>query len=291
MLSDFGKVWCASGARGWFGEGYWYDRHRLNNTTFVAKTTTWEARKGNMLLNGLAPKAWYPDCIRVNFQAGAVLNAVGLSGPGAEALFDKGIWQSRVRPTILSFMAADSSRNIRMMKLQSYIRLLQRELPRFKAPVALQLNFSCPNADLDPSFLVHDMRAAIEIARSLGIAIVPKVNCLVPPLALAGIKGIDALCISNTIPWGKLPEMIPWEKLFGQVSPLARYGGGGLSGNAIIPPIVDWLNRSILNVPIVTTAGQSIKHIAAMSKATYFEIGTVNILRPWRVPSMIRSIV
>ena len=83
---DFGPVWCASGARGWFGEGYWF--HKLipgldfSNSTFVSKTTTLNARKGNMLLNERGEaKERFPKCVVVNLRKGIVLNSVGLSGP------------------------------------------------------------------------------------------------------------------------------------------------------------------------------------------------------------------
>ena len=103
---DFGNVLNASGARNFFGEG-WKQTHAVDffggwrGSTFVAKTTTLnprmepEKKLGNMRLDPatLQPVDWFPDCVWFNFRSGLTLNAVGLSGPGLEALLDWGLWQ------------------------------------------------------------------------------------------------------------------------------------------------------------------------------------------------------
>ena len=104
---DYGPVQAASGAQGWFGEGYWYHKWvpglNWKGCTFVSKTTTLHARKGNMEVDerGRA-KRLLPKCIVVKMRKGVVLNSVGLSGPGAEALFMMGGLQRRMRPFFLS---------------------------------------------------------------------------------------------------------------------------------------------------------------------------------------------
>ncbi len=108
---DFGCVTDASGVRGFFGEGY--RTHRLlkpfgldfRGSTFVAKTCTLAPRAGNMPLRGdWTPRKLLPDCVVTRWGQGAVLNAVGLSNPGAEALFNDGRWQARKEPFFISFM-------------------------------------------------------------------------------------------------------------------------------------------------------------------------------------------
>ena len=97
---EFGHISNASRARNFFGDG-WRQTRLVNlfggwgGSTFVAKTTTLYPRMepekglGNMRLDPktLQPVDWFPDCILFDFYRQLTLNAVGLSGPGAAALF------------------------------------------------------------------------------------------------------------------------------------------------------------------------------------------------------------
>ena len=103
---NFGPVLDGSGVEGFFGEGYWFHKFlrplglNFNGCAFVAKTATLKPRKGNMPLkdDGITPKELKPKCVKVKLFKGVALNAVGLSGPGAIALFEDGRWQKRTRP-------------------------------------------------------------------------------------------------------------------------------------------------------------------------------------------------
>lgn len=301
----FGHVLNASGARNFDGSGWWY--HRLvgwagldyTSTTFVAKTTTLAPRAGNMPLDGLQPTKRMPDCIKVYWGKGVVLNAVGLSGPGAEALLQKGIWHRQERPFFISFMSVATTRLERVSELIHFVELLGKHLP-FKAPVGLQLNFSCPNVGIDPKKLINEMREALDIASILDIPIVPKINATFPhevAFLVEDHPAFDALCISNTIPWGQMPERIPWKKLFGtDVSPLAKYGGGGLSGKPLLP-IVTWyiqhLREAGFNKPVIGGGGiLSVKDADSMldAGANAIELGSVAMLRPWRFQGITRHV-
>ena len=112
---DFGNVFSASGTLNNFGEG-WEPFHSLKKklsgfdftgSTFISKTTTIDSRmgekekeQGNLELNPqtLQPVKLFPDCIKVNWRKGEVLNAVGLSGPGFETLLRTGRWQEIKQP-------------------------------------------------------------------------------------------------------------------------------------------------------------------------------------------------
>src|SRR5713226_7227415 len=110
---EFGHVLDASGARGWFGEGYSF--HRLGKpiglnfkgSTFVAKTTTLDKRDPNHALrhDGITPRVLGQHLVKFNRRKNAVLNALGLPGPGFRALLKKGHWQKITEPFFLSFMA------------------------------------------------------------------------------------------------------------------------------------------------------------------------------------------
>jgi len=328
---EWGRVFNASGARGFRGEGYWFHdlwRHlglRWEGSTLVTKTTTLLPRAGNMPLNDdQQPKALLPDCIVVKPAAGVVLNAVGLSGPGAAALLSdwsmgvngrRALLESRLQETrarampmhfVISFMSVAADAASRLDELSTFVKMLwtplrswQRENEADFPPtsVALQLNFSCPNVGLDTSHLVQEISDALDVTSVLNIPVMVKISALVPPAVACEIAekpGCDAIVCSNTIPWGQLPEEIPWAKLFGSTtSPLAKYGGGGLSGRPLLPVVAKWLcvARAMgLEKPVVAGGGvlsRAAADVLVDCGASAIELGSVAILRPWRVAGLI----
>ena len=309
---DFGAVTGSSGIQGFFNEGYAYHRvykrlfprgFSFGGMTFVAKTTTLEPRKGNMPLrkDGITPVELKPACIVVtprSFLKGAALNAVGLSGPGARALLADGRWQARTDSFFISFMSVGKTKSERYLELMSFVDLLQPELPKFKGKVGLQINFSCPNVGLHTESLVDEICLALQTAGRLGIPLVPKINLLMRPEAIRSVmecEACDAICVSNTLPWGSLPERIDWKGLFGStISPLARFGGGGLSGAPLFPLLIEWLDewRRIPSKPVI--AGGGIMGLEEIQRLAYFHricvsLGTIAMLRPWRVAKTIQA--
>lgn len=304
---DFGPVWNASGIRGFFGEGYAYHKvfrsNGLNFTgsTFVAKTMTLEPRKGNMDLNDDGTLPWWrvkPKCIVVKPVKGAVLNAVGLSNPGAEALFAQKKWQRRCIPFFLSFMAVRETREERLRELREFLRIFRSYLPELLAGVGLQLNYSCPNVGLHVDELIEEVCEGLSLAGKLNtVPLVPKFNALFPPAAAVRIAKhphCAALCVSNTIPWGKLPEKVDWQGIFGtRISPLAQFGGGGLSGAPLLPIVTAWVRDAHahgIGKPINAGGGILKPHdVDALfgEGASSVSIGSIALLRPRRVQKTI----
>jgi dihydroorotate dehydrogenase len=303
---NFGEILGASGVQGFFGEGYWFHKFfrpfglSFKGLTFVAKTTTLQPRKGNMPMKpgGITPQEWFPKCVKVYFRKGMMLNAVGLSGPGAKALFEMGRWQLRTSPFFISFMAVGKTPEERIAELRGFVKLFKEYLHEFMAEVGLQINYSCPNVGLDPEELVKEAIAGMEIASVLNIPLMPKFNVLVPARVVREISknpACDAVCISNTVPWSKLPVYINWQKLFGSpISPLTKLGGGGLSGKPLLPLLIDWLReakRVGIEKPInagggiLSRAGVYKIHSTGMADSIF--IGSVASLRPWRVNGII----
>ena len=301
---DFGHVLDASGARAFFGEGYPY--HRLlrpiglnfRGSTFVAKTTTVAPRVGNMpLRDDLAPRERLPRCIVVKWWKGIALNAVGLSGPGAAALLADGRWQRRSEPFFLSFMSVATTASERHAELSGFVDLLTTHLPQFRAPIGLQLNFSCPNVSVANAGVIDEIRAALDVAATLGIPLMPKLSVVMPldvALAVAQHPSCDALCVSNTVPWGALTHRIDWKKLFGSdISPLAEFGGGGLSGRPLLPLVFDWLmNAREAGLTVPVNAGGGVlspldAHMLFAAGASSIFLGSIAMLRPWRMQKTI----
>jgi len=309
---DFGPVWNGSGARGFFGEGYWYHLWFkilfwwwpwLDRCTIVAKTTTLHQHAGNMPLreDGITPRELKPRSIWISlksFWRGYALNAAGLSGPGVRFLLNQGKWQKRTKPFLISFMSIAKTKEERLAELRQFVQILASYLPQFHAPVGLQLNFSCPSVGLNPQELIAEVEEALTIAASLNIPLVPKFNILIPVALAKAISEhpfCDAICVSNTIPWEQIPPNTR-RRLFGQrQSPLANMGGGGLSGRPLLPWVVSWVARAReIGITIPINAGGGIlgpKNAATLfaAGANSISIASVFFLRPWQVARIIKA--
>jgi dihydroorotate dehydrogenase (NAD+) catalytic subunit len=303
---NFGNVFVASGTLNFFGEGW---RHHkifkmlfglsFNGATFVSKTTTLNYREGNLDLNiNLQPQLLFPDCIRVRPVKGVVLNSVGLSGPGAEHLFAHELWQKRTESFFISFMAVDATKKERVREAKEFAEILARELPSFSAKVGLELNISCPNTAHETLKLVDDAVDQLKAFANLGIPVILKINALTSVDAVIQIadSGLcDAITVSNTIPWGQLPEKIDWQEIFGSTeSPLKHLGGGGLSGYPLLPIVARWISEARekgVTIPIIGGGGILKKDdvdFLHRCGADAIAIGSVAILRPWRVQGIIK---
>ncbi|MFH1088419.1 MAG: hypothetical protein V1719_01090 [Patescibacteria group bacterium] len=309
---DFGNVIAASGALNFFGDGYWFHewlrRFRLldhSGITFVAKTSTLYPREGNMPLwpGTTIPKELKPACIIVNPLKGIVLNAVGLSGPGILALLQTGRWQKQTDPFFISFMSVDPDPKLHAFEFEQCINLLGPYLKDFQASIGLKINFSCPNVGMELQSgdeLREKVCEFLTIGSQLGIPLIPKFNAMLPPktaLAIAEHDACSAICVSNAIPFGALPEQIDWKYLFGSgPSPLAYIdsNGGALSGKPLFPIVVNWVRTAQslgISKPVIAGGGiLSVRDADTMIKsgAAAISLGSVFILRPWQVQSIIR---
>jgi len=301
---EFGNVLGASGLQGFFGEGYWFHRlpwplgPRFKGLTFVAKTTTLHPHKGNMpLTKQFTPREFKPRCIWVNLFQGITLNAVGLSGPGFEALLETGKWQRRTEPFFISLMAIGTTKKERLKELGEFVNTLKPHLQTFKAPLGIQINFSCPNVGLDSQELINEIHDALNIMTLLNVVLVPKFSVSMPVEAALEISkhpACDALCISNTIPFGALPEKINWSAYFPSgTSPLQEFRGGGLGGKPLLKLVVEWVytaRKAGITIPVIAGGGilsfrnATLLHWAGASSVF---IGSIAMLRPWRVQGII----
>ena len=306
-------VWGASGVQGFFGEGYPYHgllkllfpgKFSFKNVTLVSKTTTLKLRKGNMPLrkDGITPKKLLPKCITVRPFKGVALNAVGLSGPGAQTLFDDGRWQNYEEPLFISFMSVESDPEIRFAELEEFLTLFARYQYSFKKTPGIQINLSCPNVGLKPEKLVSEARRGLDkvaLLVSRRIPTVLKFNALLPIEAAREIEShgrCDGLCMSNTIPWGMLPEQIDWQGLFGSnTSPLEKFGGGGLSGTPLLPIVRNWVEKARnsgitkhINAGGGILCGEDARELFSAGASSIF-IGSVVMLRPWRLQQIVRT--
>lgn len=248
---DFGnrRVMAASGATGFFGKGYWH--HHLFGCHFdgiidVTKTATLKPRKGNLrLTKRYNLRNPFPRCIRAHCKKRLLLNAVGLSNPGLEALLATGKWQTRTEPFFISIMPVADTPKERLAKSREMARILARHKDEFLAPFGIQVNLSCPNTKHDPKELIGEASETLKvISDQLFVPLMPKFSIASAPIAAVRELNDDplcsAICVSNTILFGS--DIIDWEEVWGsKTSPLAHLGGGGLSGEALLPLVTNWI--------------------------------------------------
>ena len=301
------NVFCATGARGFFGEGYWFHLYfkllglTWSGTNFAAKTTTLEVRKGNMPLakDGISPADIIPRCIIPHLRTGHVLNAVGLSGPGAKDLLDRGLWQRIATPFVLSFMAVAETPEDRRKEYIGFVDLLEGYLSDFVSPFVLQLNFGCPNAGLPLEQLREESVDALQIMSKLPVPLVPNFNPLVPATLLKELEKTE-LCagfwVANTIPYDY--EGLG-QSIFGrEISPLSQRGfpsAGGISGPRCLAYLLCALSEARhigVSLPIIGGNGiQTPRAVRLVEKAgaSAIAIGTIAMVPPRML--LMRSVI
>lgn len=317
---DFGSVCGASGVQGFFGDPnfpeyrhhLWYKKipgFTFDGMGFTAKTTTAEPRLGNMpLQDGIRPKDFRPKCIWVNPWKGITLNAVGLSGPGIVRLLEENLWQQRLDPFRISFMPVGTSIDEKSAETALFVDTLLKYLPSFRTrEIVIQLNVSCPNVgckEADARAKVFEAHCLMTLLAKLNLPIEIKLVATIDPSVAALIAHhpcCDSVCISNTIPWGALPDKINWRKLFGlrglgpvkpEESPLAKFGGGGLSGWPLRDLVLRWVKSFRRMYKKHINAGGGIMHprdipLFKSAGADSVFLGSVAMLRPSRMRKII----
>lgn len=307
----FGPAFNASGARNITGQGYWYHAPmkpfglNYNGATFISKTVTMKTRKGNMPLqdDGETPVEWLPKCIYHNAEKALALNCVGLSNFGLKYYLDSGWWQDRTEPFLISFAAVGETTEEMLKEDREFVKLMQDYKSSFQSHFGIQRNYSCPNTGHDPNKIIAGALSSLDVMRELNVPIVAKINLetSIPAAAvIAAHPACSAICMSNTVPFGQLPKLIPWNDLFpGGTSPLIKRGfmqPGGLSGKPLFPLVKEWIktarNSDAISKPIIACGGILSKNCVKELKeagANGIEVSSASFLRPTRVRGIIRE--
>lgn len=308
QLRAFGPVWDGAGVRGFAKEGYWHHRTvpglSFKGSTFVTKTITTYRHAGNMrLTKSHAPADLLPDCIKPYFKEGMALNAIGLSGPGIRALLRDTYLLSIAEPFFISYMPVLPENHLNFgYEVQDFIRDIRkfREFGLFRTDrIGIQLNITCPNVGADLAKMLAKALRLLDQFLYIQLPVVVKLNLLVPAKTAAAIAQHPActgLCIANSIPFGSAMGKGWWEARFPDGSPFASlgYGDGGLSGAPLFPELVTWLRRFRgIDPETYVHAGGGIMRagdvdILRQHGADSVFFASVAMLRPWRVPGIIR---
>jgi len=329
---EFGSVFASAGSVGIFSERE-YPQHRifkrlhkfgilpgysLDGITRVTKTITQSPNAGELKVgpDGLRVARLKQRCIWIDFRKGIILNAVGLTNLGAKAVLRKGIWQNWEGPFVISFAPIGDTETDRKTNTLQFVNLLLEELSNFKAfqeggKMALELDLLCPNVGStknlvsDQNDFLKEASAHLSLVSKLGIPIIVKINVLIFPevaLKILNHDACDAIAVSNAVPFGAVPDLIPWEKYFGSAdpkySPLAEFGGGALSGRPVFPLLHNWIKEAekcdfpydsiiagggIFNRDNVRSLSCHRPRVGALS------FGSVLSLRPNRIKDMVQE--
>lgn len=216
------------GGRGIFPYTLWPAYRRLlrmvrdTGTTVLAKSATRHPRRGNFIPAN--PLTW--KYIR-RLPGGGLLNAYGLTNPGAEAS-SRAIRAAvaagfRVIPNLYPEFVKGTEAAIRetLEAVHIYQNVLGEDFR------ALELNFSCPNSAEE---IRENVRQALTCCQTLrrefpDLYLIAKISVCHPyefAQELEGL-GVNAIHAVNTIPYDLVFPL-------GPPSPLAGVGGGGVSG-------------------------------------------------------------
>lgn len=302
---DFGPIWGAAGVQGLYGDGYVFHwpykllfplMFSFSGMTFVGKTITADFQKGNM--SAAIENFCIPECVKVNFRRGVVLNAVGLSNPGANEVFMKKKLQEIKAPFMLSYAAVGKTWIERRKETERFAVNYLMHRNEFKAKHGLQIDFTCPNITTEKGNFVDEAMATLRILEVMDIPLMPKLSVLTSmrdALHISQHEACDGICVTNSLPWGSYPDKINWPKYFGtDESPLAKFGGGALSGKPLLKLVKDWVVAARIHgikKPINAGGGifgtQGVQTLCEAGADSVF-IGSVAILRPWRVQRIIK---
>lgn len=267
-----------SGALGFDGRGWWWEYPLrwigvLNPRDFaiVVKTLTLRPRKGNL--------RWYAPWRCVRLIPGGTVNAVGLTNPGIDW------WIHTCYP------------RMRRMGLQIVVSVYPESVAEAQAfadklrPLqltAIELNASCPNVAHCEADAVHHVYSIACALRASGHPLIVKVGYDQPYGTIAqAVEGVaDAIHAINAVPWRLVYPDRP--------SPLARLGGGGVSGEPIRPFVREAVRRlkETTRLPIIAGGGiytlQDLQELWTLG-ARAFSIGTLFLRAPWMPNRLVRA--
>lgn len=271
----------ASGAMGYDGRGWtheqplrWLGLLDVSLFPHVMKTITSPPREGNF-------RWWKPwDCIRFIWEDGKIVgvaNAFGLTNPGINW------WIKTVGPKL------DSSK----IPLVGSIFGEPRELAKMAGIlndfdlVGLEVNASCPNTDDDTlsnsDRVIQSCAVVAESSRHpvvLKVSVVHDIEKIMP--AVRGM--VEAVSVNS----------VPWHIAFrNRQSPLAKYGGGGVSGKIAQPFTWAFAERlkSITDIPVIAPSVWDYEDIGTLRAKGFgaFSFGSVFLPHPCRPTSYVRK--
>jgi dihydroorotate dehydrogenase (NAD+) catalytic subunit len=225
--------------------------------------------------------------LRVGEFAGGMINAVGLANPGMEAVKREHLgYMTQAHPGTRVLV------NVIGFSIEEFAQVIAH-LDDLPGHDGYELNVSCPNTKAggievgaDPTALRTVVSSARSVTRRpLLVKLSPALGmALVPAAEQAMEAGADGLTLVNTMP-GLVVDIE-------RRRPRLGFGGGGVSGPALLPVgvLATWrVSRALPTVPIcglggVSTAEDALQYILA--GASLVGVGTAGLRDP-RAPERI----
>lgn len=237
------------------------------------------AALGAVVVKSLCAEPWAGNqAPRVHQTPGAMINSVGLQGPGIEA------WARDELPALVA-AGARVVVSIWGRSVDDYAKAAQMCAGLPPEVVAVEVNVSCPNVEDRHRMFSHQPSTTAEVIDATAAArrprwakLSPNVTDLVPIADAARQGGAEAVTLINTL----MGMVIDTETR----SPVLGGGGGGLSGPAIHPVAVRAVydvHEALEGLPIVGVGGvvsadQAIEFLLA--GATAVQVGTASFADP-----------
>lgn len=257
-----GPVLAASGTFGYGTDVPLLDRHKLGG--MVSKGIFMRSRAGT------APP-------RIVETPSGMLNAIGLQGPGVEALISDYApqWASWDFPVLV---------NINGESAAEYGELVAR-LDGVPGVAGFEINISCPNVEQGGLYFGNDPRAAAAVTeavrRRTRLPVWVKLTPMVADVAVIAraveSAGADALCAINTFVGMSID--------LNSYKPRLSFRTGGLSGPAIRPLAVHLAHQAAraVRVPVIgiggiTCAEDALEFLVAGCSAV--QVGTATFVNP-----------
>ncbi|MBI2343023.1 MAG: hypothetical protein HYV02_01600 [Deltaproteobacteria bacterium] len=266
----------ASGALAFDGRGWWWEWPLrwcglLDPSKFaiVIKTVTRRPRRGNL--------RWSRPWEVVRLLKGGVVNAIGLTNPGIA-------WWCR---TVGTQVPKRSYRLIGSIYGESPEEIAEMASMLDTVPlVAVEVNCSCPNVGARAVSQTEAILAAMEGARqATQHPLIAKLSVAHDYCAIArGLQGKVSAIAINSVPWAMACQ--------GAESPLAQFGGGGVSGRAaqlytwrMLQELVD-----VTSIPVIGPSVWTYEDIGRLRRlgARAISFGSIFLRYPWRPTAYVR---
>ncbi|MCS7301707.1 MAG: hypothetical protein NZ556_09175 [Fimbriimonadales bacterium] len=267
-----------SGALGFDGRGWWWEYPlrwlgilNPHEFTIVVKTLTLRPRRGNL--------RWYAPWRCVRLIRGGTVNAVGLTNPGID-------WWLRACYPRMRRMGLQTVVSVYPENEDEAHAFAQKLRPLQIA--AIELNASCPNVAHCEADAVQHVYTIACVLRAAGHPLIVKVGYDQPYVAIAqSLEGVaEAVHALNAVPWRLVYPDRP--------SPLARLGGGGVSGEPIRPFVREAVQRlrDATRLPIIAGGGiytlHDLQELWSLG-ARAFSIGALFLRAPWMPNRLVRT--
>ena len=208
-----------------------------------------------------------------------VINAIGLTGPGIEEWLKKDypVIRGHGYKVIVSITGPEGGKGCLEMV---------RKLNGLKNIVGIEFNASCPNTDPilleNAEMVIKNCYAIKEVSEH---PLLLKLSYVQPYLQIAKkVEGtVEAISINT----------VPWKVIFGEkISPLAKYGGGGVSGPMAQPFIWKMISELVktTSIPIIGATIWEYEDILRLKNlgASAYHFGTIFLPYPWKPTLYIR---